>query len=219
MSGFFKRQLKFKNVFSPFKKKEQLVDSVPHVELNANEEIKPSVLRRLGLYLKQVATDYVDVGKDTLKNIRKHPVKAACYGTVMGSFLVLYKKNPDYLNYIEARKQQTNEIIQCVSTYNRKTEYYLNSLTKMDNSKMLEYKSLVFFSLILERKCSVQDALYENQCLQLTDPSKYNIFNVADRLLRFISRIVDVGCLDNWYFLNQNFRDYDVDEREWQNKK
>ena len=32
-----------------------------------------------------------------------------------------------------------------------------------------------------------KDALYENQCVQLTDPSDHNIFNTVDVLSRFKS--------------------------------
>jgi hypothetical protein len=27
----------------------------------------------------------------------------------------------------------------------------------------------------------------------------------------FLSKIVDIGCLGNWRFLNKNLKDYDVD--------
>ena len=133
----------------------------------------------------------------------------------MGTFVLFYKKNPDFQHYVESRRTCSNDMIMCASNYNKKTEFYLNSLNKLEYCNLLEYRSYLVFSLVLAKNFSDIDASFEKQCASLQNPSKYNIFNYLNIFVRFISRIVDVGFFDNWYFLNKHFIDYDVDENEW----
>lgn len=207
-----------KDVFGQFFKKEAEV--VVKTETNTvTEEIKPSYMKQFGLYLKQVANDYKDVARDTAVNCKNYPVKASMYGVTIGSFVALYKTNPDMISYKEIRRLYMNDLILCCSVYNRKTEYYLNSLTRLENSNQLEIKSLVFFSLIMTKDYSSEAQIYEKRCAQLNNPSKFNIFNSVNVVLKFLSRIVDVGVCNRWYFLTKNFENYDIDEREWEEKK
>lgn len=207
-----------KDVFGQFFKKEAEV--VAKTETNtATEEIKPSYLKQFGLYLKQVATDYKDVARDTVMNCKKYPVKASVYGVTIGSLVALYKTNPDIISYRDKRRLYMNDLILCCSVYNRKTEYYLNSLARLENSNQLEIKSLVFFSLIMAKDFSSETQVYEKRCAQLNNPSKFNIFNSVNVVLKFLSRIVDVGVCNKWYYLAKNFENYDIDEREWEEKK
>lgn len=106
-------------------------------------------------------------------------------------------------------------MIMCGSTINKKSEYYLNELNKLENAGLIEYKSLVLFSLIMAKKFRDCDSSYEKQCAQLHSPSRYNIFNSVNNFLKFTSRIIDIGFCGEWLFLNKRLRDYDVDEDEW----
>ncbi|CAF0708948.1 unnamed protein product [Brachionus calyciflorus] len=232
MSWFLKGKVKgiARNVSNPFKRSinqaPQFPTSVPKTGIEdvqntinmRNAENKETLRRRAFNYLKQIYTDYVEVGKETYKSTKEHPFKALGYGIFMTSMVIFYKTSPTKTDYEDKRKECLNELIMCGSTYNKRSEFYLNELNKMENSGLLDYKSCVFFSLIMARKFSEYDDTYEKQCTQLHSPSKYNIFNSVNNILKFISRIVDIGFCGNWYFLNKNFVEYDIDEDEWKPK-
>ena len=183
---------------------------------------KPSYMKTklsdLKAYTKLVLGDYRDVARDTLVSCKNNPVKASAYFTTIGAFIALYKTNPTYIDYVEYRKSYANELALVGNAYNRKTEYYLNSVDKLENADLLEIRSFQFFSFILQKNFANSSQLYEKQCAQLNNPSKYNIFNMPHRLLQFLGRVVDVGVANRFYFLDKNFQDYDIDEREWENK-
>lgn len=169
-------------------------------------------------YVKLVFNDYKDVGRHTIKSANEKPFKALGYGLFLTSMFVFYKKNPEMRDYVNARQELFNDLLMCGSTYSKRSYFYLNELNRLDNLNQLEYKSFVFFSVILIKKFSEQDANYEKRCEQLNKPNKYNIFNVLNTSLRFVSRIVDIGFCDEWRYLNKNTKDYDVDELEWTSK-
>ena len=170
-------------------------------------------------YVKLVLGDYRDVAKDTLVGCKKKPVKASIYGFTISSFVALYKTNPTYIDYTEHRKFYANELSTLGGAYNRKTEYYLTNIDKLENENLLEIKSFVFFSFILQRNFGKTIQTYEKQCAQLNNPSKYNVFSVPHKFIQFMGRIVDVGAVNRFYFLDKSFQDYDIDEQEWENKK
>jgi hypothetical protein len=176
-----------------------------------NPTTKVTLLQRSKSYIKQIFLDYKEVGKDTLNDISKYPFKSLGYGLFLSSIVILYKKNPTYNDYINERRQLANDMIMCGTVFNKNSEYYLNEINKLENAAMLEYRSYVLFSLILIRKFAEPLAIYEKQCEPLNNPSKYNIYNWPNRFMFFLSKIVDIGCLGNWRFLNKNLKDYDVD--------
>ncbi len=175
-------------------------------------------LTELKAYVKLVLGDYRDVAKDTLVSCKKNPIKTTAYSTIIGSLIALYKTNPTYIDYADHRKLYANELAMIGSAYNRKTEYYLTTLNKLEQADLLEIRSFQFFSLIIEKKFAGSSQIYEKQCAQLNNPSKYNIFNLANRVLQFMSQVVDIGAANRFYFLDKNFQDYDIDEREWEKK-
>lgn len=231
MSWIFKGKAKGigRYVSNPFKKSPSQIPNSPNVSKTGiedvqntinmrNSENRETIRRKMLNYLKQIYTDYVDVGKEAYKSIKEHPFKALGYGIFTSSMVIFYKTSPTRIDYDSKRRELLNELIMCGSTYCKRSEFYLNEVNKLDNSGLLEYKSCVFFSLILARKFSEFDDTYEKQCNQLHYPSRYNIFNLPNNILKFISRIVDIGFCGQWFFLNKYFVDFDIDEEEWNSK-
>ena len=66
------------------------------------------------------------------------------------------------------------------------------------------------------KRFNENDCTYEQQCAQLNNPNKFNVFNLVNQFLKYSSRIIDFGFCNEWYFLNKNLKDYDVNEDEWQ---
>jgi hypothetical protein len=216
MASFFKRsigKIKFSNPFKSSASKGRAGESV---EIDVPK--KEKALTRFKNYLITIVTDYKDVAVDSVKSAKEKPFKTLTYGLGITSIVVFYKKNPDYTDYVHTRKELMNDILMCGSTYSRRSYFYLNELNRLENLNQLEYKPCVFFSLIMVKKFSEFDATYEKRCTQLNTPNKFNIFNVTNVVLKFVSRIVDIGFCDEWYFLNKSMKDYDVNEVEWINE-
>jgi hypothetical protein len=178
-------------------------------------EPKVPLMKQFTDYLKTIYRDYKDVAVHTVKTANDKPFTALGYGLLLSALLVFYKKNPSMQDYVDVRRDMFNEILMCGSTYSKRSHFYLKELNRLDNLEQLEYRSFVLFSVIMVKKFSARDATYEKNCAQLNTPNKYSIFNLPNRTLLFISRIIDVGFCDEWYFLNKNMRDFDVDEQEW----
>lgn len=213
------KNLKTDDLFSPFmKKKPATPTSIEPVIENVNAEVKDTYLKQFKEYVKLVINDYKTVATETLVSCKERPIKASIYGVTIGSMVGLYHTVPTYRDFSEIRKQYANELSLVGSAYNRKTEYYLDSLNKLENIGKLEYKSYVFFSLICVKDFSKDTQNYEDQCAALNSPSKYNIFNQSNKFMRFLSRVVDIGAANRFYFLDKHFIDYDIDDREWQGK-
>lgn len=200
-------RIKFSN---PFKK-----------TADPNEPVVPKIkLRTKALtYLKNIYTDYKEVALDTARSADEKPFKALGYGILLTAALVFYKKNPTRRDYESTLIELGNEIIMCGQVHSARSEYYLDEVKKLINMGLIEYRSFVFFSLIMIRKFNESDCNYESHCAPLLNPNKLNVFNVPNLGLRSVSRIVDIGFLGQWRYLSKYFRDFDVDEREWIGKK
>jgi len=62
---------------------------------------------------------------------------------------------------------------------------------------------LIFLSIDFDSNCG----LYKSQCEYLTPG-----------YLDFLDRIVDIGCLDRWWFAEKALKDYDINPEEWDEK-
>jgi hypothetical protein len=203
-----KNSIKFKDVKISKKPAEVAAQNSEKIE-------KVPMKTKIVNYFKQIYWDYKEVGKDTIKSIDKNPFKSLGYGIALSTALIAYKTNPNDQDYTDTCRNYLLDLIMCGDTFNKKSEYYLREITKLENLDLIEYKYCVLFSLILTRDYSEAESVYEKQCTALNKPSKYNIFNYINQSLRFLSRIVDIGAFNSWYFLEKNFIDYDVDENEW----
>ena len=191
---------------------------------NAAAEQVPTVKKqklreKFVAYVKLVANDYRQVSIDIVKESDKKPFKALAYGLAFTFAGILYKTNPTFLDYQDDRKLYMNELIMCDSIRNRKSQWYLDQLNQLDNFDRLEYRSYVLFSLILNTGANDGVAVYERNCEQLNNPGKFNVFNYYHKFIRFLSKIVDIGYLRQWHYLEKNFIDYDVNEEDWQGDK
>lgn len=170
-------------------------------------------------YLKNIYLDYKEVAIDTVKAADARPFRALTYGLIGAGALVLYKTNPSQHDYESQLVELGNELIMCGKAHSARSEYYLSELNKLANMRLIEYQSFLFFSLIRLRYYSEGDCNYESRCQQLNNPNKLNVFNWFNKILQAISRTIDIGYCGHWYFLDKHFHDYDIDEKEWVDKK
>lgn len=206
--------------FSKLNKLTRLDFSKPKVETlkqtseNVSKTPEKIKLRQKMLnYIKTVALDYRDVAKDTWKSMNERPFKALSYTLSMGFVYVLYKTNPNEFTYENRLIECSNDLIMCSKTIrSESSEEYLSTIRKMKNYDLLKYKSYILFSLILHENFNKDCDLFEQQCKQLNKPNKWNIFNVPNRFKDFKDSIVDIGLLNNWYYLEKRMLDFDVND-------
>lgn len=185
----------------------------------ANAEPRIKLRTKAYNYLRNIYIDYKEVALDTARSANERPFKALGYGVLMTAALVFYKKNPTRRDYENKLVELGNEMIMCGAVQSARASHYLGEVNKLANMGLIEYRSFLFFSLVLIRKFSEHDCTYESRCAQLLNPNKFNVFNAPNLMLRALSRIVDVGFCGEWHYLNKNTADYDVNEREWIEKK
>lgn len=212
MASFFRTKFKIPNKLkNPFKKTPAALENGDA----ANQPPKIKLRTKAYNYLKNIYIDYKYVAVETVKGADERPFKALGYGICLASMLVFYKKNPTQHDYENKRIELVNDLIMCGTTHSARSENYLNEINRLENLNLIEYRSFLIFSLILIKKFNDYDCNYENRCPQLNNPNKFNIFNSFNLFLRAFARIIDIGFCGEWYFLNKNFKDYDIDEKEW----
>jgi hypothetical protein len=216
MSTWFKlsKNSKVERLTQIFRRSPKATD--PNDQIPApNQVTKLTIWRRMNDYVRTIINDYKEVGKDTVRHMGENPFKSTAYGVGMLVTLLAYKRNPTHIDYIDERRRYTADLIMCGSTYNRCFEAYLNELNKLEYTNRLNYRSCVLFSLILADDIDEQSTTYEKNCAQLRNPNKYNVFNQLNRLLAFLSRVVDIGYFGKWRYLSKNSIDFDIDDNEW----
>ena len=201
-----------------FKPKET-INIVEKKALEQETVIKPVKIKlrqRIINHMKTVAADYQDVGIHTWKEAKLHPIKTAFYLTIFGGSYAAIKTNPSYLQYRSSLIDLSNDLILYGSSVrNKKCEYYMDHLNKLDSLSMLEHRDYLFFSLIKRSNFNPECDLYEKQSKPLNNPSKWNIFNYANLFFLNLSTIVDIGAFNSWFFLRRRLENSDINDDEW----
>ncbi|KAI1723680.1 translocase of the inner mitochondrial membrane 29 domain-containing protein [Ditylenchus destructor] len=181
-------------------------------EQNASETSKKvSRLRRIGIatsnYIKTIATDYATVLKDICKDSRSRPLKAASYGGLLAGVIYSYKSNPDIRQLrskvVDLRQDMT---LLPAPIHNKKADAHLERLTSLLNNNRLDHYNCFLFSVLLQRP-------YDRKC---------NIYEAQDKTTRnwwwqeIWNNLVDIGAFNRFWYLEHTFKDYDVNEDEFQ---
>jgi hypothetical protein len=204
-------------VFKPKETSELLTKkSVDTVVGEATEPVKITIRQRIKRNIKVAYEDYKDVAIHTLKESKTHPFKTITYLSIIGGFYAAYKTNPSYHEYRSGLIDSSNDMILLGSgTRNKKCEFYLDNINKLDNLGLLEHRDYLFFSLIKHTNFNPECDLYEKSSKHLNKPSKWNILNYPNLFLQNLSTIVDIGFFNNWIILNKRLENCDINEDEW----
>lgn len=222
----FKRFNPLNYVFKP-KETKELLSNTPATEVAAkivgetattltDQPVKLKLRQRIVKNMKSVYEDYKDVSIHTAKEAKSKPFKTLSYLTIIGGFYAAYRTNPSFYHYRSTLIDSSNDIAM-LSSYvrNKKCEFYLDHVNKLENLGLLEHRDYLFFSLIKHTNFNPDCDLYEKQSKHLNKPSKWNIFNYPNLFLQNISTIVDIGLFNNWIFINRRLENSDINDDEW----
>ncbi|XP_065342357.1 mitochondrial import inner membrane translocase subunit Tim29 [Cloeon dipterum] len=170
------------------------------------EKYKNTWRGRVLTYWLNLLKDYKEASLDILRDIRDKPLKASVYGGLFGSAYFCAKRNPDQVSYRHHLLEAQNDVaFTCASIQNKNAVAYLSHLEELHNQGIIRYYSFGVVSIMWFDNYSKSLGLYEARC----DYLKPSYLDIAK------SRIVDVGFLNKWWFLNRNMIDFDVNDEEW----
>lgn len=160
--------------------------------------------RKLGRSAYNVFVDYKAVFRDSYLYAKEKPLRSVTtLGALLGLYY-LYQENPDVNSYEDALLECSNELLQ-ISHFirNPSSDNYVQKLLKYRNQERIRIQSFGILSLVWVSEFGPSCDLYEKHC-------EY----VQPRWKTFPQRVIDIGILGHWYFLERAMKDYDVNEAE-----
>ena len=160
--------------------------------------------RKLGRSAYNVFVDYKAVFKDSYLYAKEKPLRSATtLGVILGLYY-LYHENPDVNSYEDALLDCANELLQISHLVrNPSSDNYVQKLLKYRNQERIRIQSFGILTLVWLSEFGPSCDLYEKHC-------EY----VQPRWKSFPQRVIDIGILGHWYFLEEAMKDYDVNEAE-----
>ena len=163
--------------------------------------------RKLGRSAYNVFTDYKLVFKDSYEYVKEKPFRSVTTLAALAGLYFVYEHNPDVNSYEDAVLECANELLQISHLIrNPASDNYVQNILKYRNQERLRIQSFGILSLVWVSEFGPGCDLYEKQC-------EY----VQPRWKTFPERLIDIGILGHWYFLERAMKDYDVNEAELAN--
>lgn len=143
---------------------------------------------------------FLDVGLDTVNWIKTNPRRSAVYGAIGGFLYTSGKTNPNQNDFNEQIKKCEQLVaLVPVDMHNPVTVDYLKNLERNQNLGTLRISSIGLFSIMWINDFAKDLATFDATCEYLKPEWK-----------TFHQRIVDIGFLGNWWNLDRQLRDYDI---------
>ena len=172
---------------------------VNRVLLPQLENIRDS---RLGKPLFLIYADYKNVFLDLCSFVYKRPLRGVFNFSIMAGFTGVWANCPQEGSYSERLMENANTLLLLSDkTRNPKSNDYVQKLMSLRSENRLIQYDLLFFSLIVDQDYSDTSCYYEAKC-----------YYFKQRWIYLYKRILDVGFLRRWYFLEKAMVDYDVND-------
>ncbi|XP_002732957.1 mitochondrial import inner membrane translocase subunit Tim29-like [Saccoglossus kowalevskii] len=199
------------SVFSGLSKSRK-AKAVGQPSVKFTERLKTGVIGRFWersvKYTKMLLSDYKAVAVDTVTDCKERPFKATFYISSAIFLGYAFYKNPDEESFNSQVVDATNDLLLVSNmTRNPEADQHMQNIIKWGNEGILRRWNLVFFSIMWRDNYTKECALYDARC-------KY----LQPRWKGFEERIVDIGFLGWWYYLNEKMVDYDVNPNEFQDE-
>ena len=151
--------------------------------------------------------DYKEVFKSALMYLKDHPVKSLIQVSGLGALSYVWRNNPDELSFTEHLTENSNKLLMVSDLIrNKESNRQVRQTLAYHTEGRLERKSFGFFSLILLSNLGQECDTYEKHCVY-----------AQPRWTNITERIVDVGILGRWIYLEHAMIDYDINDDEFLN--
>ncbi|XP_076277084.1 mitochondrial import inner membrane translocase subunit Tim29 [Lasioglossum baleicum] len=171
------------------------------------ERLKGTFLERWGRYWKNVYIDYKEVADNVVTECKTRPLKATTYATLIASCVYLNKHNSDESTFQEQLLQNTMKLMQVGEAIrNPVSENHVKWLGQCYNEGILRRFNFGIFSIMWVDNYDEACSLYKTHCSYL-----------KPQYITFYQRVVDIGCLNKWWILENKMKDYDINEVEFSN--
>ena len=153
-----------------------------------------------------MARDYYVTFSDVGQFSRKHPLKTGLYLSTLAAAGYLWRKRPDFDSYTDSVVSWSNEItLVPESIRNKKSQRYVEGVFLLLDRNKLFYLNLGILALIIERRQYPDLKSYHETCSMLRKPWYMMYRNV-----------VDIGVVGRWIHLDEEMREYDINDEEWE---
>ena len=167
---------------------------------------KESRIRRIGNYFKRILDDYVAVGQEILQDMKARPIKSSIYIGLIGTSLYFAKRNPSEASFQEQLVNNSNDLLLLSDLIrNPSSDSHIQKLVRANNEGTLRRFSFGVCSIIWMDNFGKEVDVYEAHC----KPLKVGWVEMMT------DRVVDVGILDRWIYMDDAMIDFDINPEEW----
>lgn len=152
--------------------------------------------------------DYKQAFVDVFNYMKEKPLRAGVYSTVLGLASYSNVYNPDFGSYKEnlLTASNTHSLISDLIR-NKQSIAEVKRLMKLYSEDRLTRYNLGVCSVVMQQKHSTYNDVFEKHCSSMQSRWVY--------LAEWKERIVDVGFLGHWYWMDKIMLDFDVNEDEF----
>ena len=159
-----------------------------------------------GQYLLGIANDYKEAGQDILKDMKDKPLKSAFYIGTLSTLIYFCRHNPTEDSFREQLQNNANDLLLLSDLIrNPVSDSHVQKLISGYNEGVVRRLNLGVCSLMWLDNYDPQVDLYKAQC----KPLKVGWLEMRER-------IVDIGVLERWIYMEKAMIDYDVNPAEWE---
>ena len=159
-----------------------------------------------GQYLLGIANDYKEVGKEILQDMKSHPLKSSLYIGTLGTLVYFSKHNPTEDSFRHQLQNNANDLLLLSDLIrNPVSDNHVQKLVRSYNEGLIRRLSLGVCSLIWLDNYDKDVDVYQARCKSL----KVGWLEMKDR-------IIDIGVLDRWIYMEKAMIDYDINPAEWE---
>ena len=159
--------------------------------------------------MHSLGLDYKAAVSDIFTDAKNYPYRATFYITTLACATYAWTQNPDEKDFDKALLDSSNDLVLLSDAIrNPDSDAHIQKVTTLRNEGVLRRMSLGVCSVMWRDNYDKNLALYDAKCDHL-----------QVKWRNFHERILDVGFMNRWWYLNRAMEDYDINYREWQGKE
>jgi len=158
-----------------------------------------------GQYFGNIYNDYRTVAVEATQDAKQHPFKTSAYFASLSVAAYFIKTNPTKQQFESQVTECSNDIaVVGEPIRNPDSDKHIQHLTCCANAGLLRRTTFGLFSVMWTDNYDSSVDVYEARC---------KLLKVS--WAQWPERIVDIGILGRWRWLEQAMIDYDINPAEW----